>query len=120
MKNLSARNYFLRSPFRSVSFTSQTILLVIFILWGIRKIRLEETVAPCTSNAILGLMVLPVVVWVYSLFLHREIGSLIAFGEEASSVAQLARLQRNILLVVILMAEIILLALTSLCSTGAR
>ena len=112
MNNLSSTgSYFRRSPFYSLSFDLVTAVLIIFVLSGVRAMR-EQSSALKTSDAIFGLILLPVAVWILSLFLHWEIRAVLEQTNEAPyfprivqlHYLRLARLHRGLILGVTIMS----------------
>jgi hypothetical protein len=125
MNNFSAtRSYFGRSPFYSLSFDLVTAVLVIFVLSEVRTMREQPSVLK-TSDAIFGLMLLPVAVWILSLFLHWEIRALVEQTDETSHYprivqlhySRLAGLHRGLILGVTIMSWGIIQALVRTMGT---
>lgn len=92
--NATSKSYFRKSPFRSVSFNTVTAVLIVFVLSGIRAIR-EQSPALKASSAIFGLMLLPIAVWIFSLFLHSEIRAVIERADENLPCTQLTQLGQS-------------------------
>jgi hypothetical protein len=72
--NRRAINYFSRSPFQSLSFLISTLAIVILLVWAyiIKGVVLHQY-SPQASDDIFPVVAFPLVVWIYSLFLHWEI-----------------------------------------------
>lgn len=87
----SVRNYFRRSPFRSLGFDVATTVLVLFIFSTLRTMRVQSPTLKA-SAAVFGLVLLPVAVWIVSLLLHWEIRSIVDQANEVPTYPQIARL----------------------------
>lgn len=72
ISKMSKEGYFARSPFHSIGISLATLVLVAFVFWGSRVIHAGKVPGLLASGAILGLVLLPVVVWVWSMFLYLE------------------------------------------------
>jgi hypothetical protein len=84
----ASKNYFCRSPFRSLTFDVSTGVLMIFVWWSLRAMRVQSA-ALQASAAIFGLMVLPVAVWIFSLLLHWEIRAVVDQTNETTAFPRL-------------------------------
>jgi hypothetical protein len=84
-------SYFRRSPFYSLSFDLVTAALILFVLDGLRTMRVQSS-ALKTSEAIFGLMLLPVAVWILLLLFHWEIRALVEQTDEAPPYPQITQL----------------------------
>jgi hypothetical protein len=85
----AARNYFLHSPFRSRSFVASTVVVALEVGWGLRMMYLMHGMNTNLSDVTFVLSLIPAAVWVYSLFLHREIRNVMEPGTEVSSYSRL-------------------------------
>ena len=68
----STKTYFKESPFRSLRFDAVTVILLLFVSSGVRAMQSQPTILK-VSQAILGLVLMPVAVWVLMLLVHWEI-----------------------------------------------
>ena len=89
--------------------------MVLFVLWGVIQMRAMQRQEPCASNAILALTLLPVVAWIYALFLHREIRTVVESAVEVPPYSRLHVLHRSLVGFVLLASFIIAQALTVNC-----
>jgi hypothetical protein len=71
------RSYFGRSPFSSPGFDAATLILLAFVLWGSWQVRAAERSNPLARDAVFGLVLLSIGVWIHSLLAHREIRTLL-------------------------------------------
>ncbi|MGH9760196.1 MAG: hypothetical protein ACREAC_05045 [Blastocatellia bacterium] len=114
-KGISQRNYFLHSPFRSMTFSVATLLLIGYIYWGALRMRSMQSTQPCVGNAILALALFPVSAWFYALLLHREIRNLVQAGESIPPQSKLHILVRNLVGYTLLVTFLVAEALTAYC-----
>jgi hypothetical protein len=109
------REYFVRSPFRSFTFSASAALVLVFAVWGIMETRAMPPERPCASNAILTLALLPVMALIYAVFLHREIRAIVESCNEIPPYSHLHVLHRAFVGAVLLACFIVVLALTVNC-----
>ena len=110
LANTPVQRYFATSPFRSISFNAATVLLA-FVFWGRREMNAIRALNPSVSNAILGLILLPVAVWIYSLFLYFEIRTVAESANDLPLYSRLPQLHRSLVFGVTLSCYVIIEAL---------
>lgn len=103
MLGSSTTNYSQQSPFRSWHFDIVTAVLILFVDSGARAVQLQpQDLMP--SQTILGLMLVPVAVWVLALMMHSEMRAIVGELEDMRSVRvrlhqeRLARLHYGLIL----------------------
>jgi len=114
------RSYFSRSPFRSVTFIACTLIVGLFVAWALRLSTTLRSNDSCASNAIEALVALVVGVWIQSLFLHRELRNLLDSTSEVSVQSRLPQLHWGLVLGIVIMASIVIEALTVTCPKISR
>ncbi len=87
----SVKEYFSRSPFRSLSFDVATASVVFFTLASVKATH-DASAALRPSAATFGLTLLPAAVWAFSLLLHWEVRAVLDLWESPRSFSQLADL----------------------------
>lgn len=102
--------YFMRSPFRSVSFNLVTLILIGFLFSGIRQLGTMSD--PPVRHAVRLLIALPVLVWVWSLFLHMEIHFLAERIDKSDFYSRLPQLLLSVVFATTLISYLIIEALT--------
>ncbi|MGB6980045.1 MAG: hypothetical protein WCD27_05030 [Candidatus Acidiferrales bacterium] len=107
----SIKGYFSRSPFRSVSFDLLTLVLLIFVLWGVRAIDAMKSASLKASDAVFALVLLPIAIWIYSLLLHWEIRIYVERIGQLPAYSRLAQLHRGLIFSVTLFSYVIIEAL---------
>jgi hypothetical protein len=112
---MSVREYFSRSPFRSVSFITSTLLVGVFVVWALHVEKAIRSLQPCASNVVFGLVVFALLAWLYGLLLHGEIRSLLKDTERAPLYSRLDQLHQILILLFLVMGVWIVLQLTVLC-----
>jgi hypothetical protein len=106
------QSYFSRSPFRSAAFIGCTLIFGFFVAWALRLSVAVRGRNPSASNAIEALVALVVFVWLESLFLHWELRNVLDATSNISSQSRLRRLHWGLVLGVVVMACIVIGALT--------
>ena len=118
MLGSSTTNYFRKSPFRSWHFDIVTAILILFVASGARSVRLQPQSLKA-SQAVLGLVLVPVTVWVFALMTHWEMRAIVGELEDTRSVRirlyqeRLARLHYGLILGVTIASYAIIHALTA-------
>jgi hypothetical protein len=118
MLGSSTANYFRESPFRSWHFDIVTAILVLFVASGARSVQLQPQ-SLVASQAVLGLVLVPVAVWVLALMTHWEMRAIVRELEDTRSVwirlheERVARLHYGLILGVTIASYTIIHALTA-------
>jgi hypothetical protein len=108
---MSAQSYFSRSPFHSIGFSFSTCVLVAFEVWGVKVMHASNSPGLRSSQAIFGLIVLPVAIWVWSIFLYLEIRISIERSSDYPRHSRLPGLHQGLVLGTTLMSWSIITAL---------
>ncbi len=107
----AAQEYFSRSPFRSKMFLLSTMEVALIAACGIFLMYKVNVSNPCIASAILVLALGPACLWIYSLFVYREIRNLIQASGRFPPYAQLHSLHAGLASVVAIFIVPILLAI---------
>lgn len=112
----STINYFRKPLFRSWHFDAVTVIVAFFVVSGIRSMQSQSEPLK-TSQAVLGLVLIPVAVWVIAVIMHSQVRTIFQQMEDTrqsrSSLPEerLARLHYGLVLGVTIASYVIIHAL---------
>jgi hypothetical protein len=111
--------YFVGSPFRSVSFVVTSLCVGVFEIWAFRLQGRMDVTHQCASTAVLGIALLPALAWVYALLLRWEIQNLGRMGVDLPPNSRLRQLHQTLVPAVVALSFWLIYSLAVLCRASA-
>lgn len=115
----SMRQHSFASFFRSIDFIGMTSLLALFVYSALRRLHVHA-LSPCAREAIHGLIAIPILVWISSIFLQFEIWRSVAETESMPRHSRLRNYPQALVWGIVLMCYVIISQVDTACVPRAN